>query len=283
MSLMPGATLQLLPENETQGAIEPTQLILHTAVDAPGPTRLAHYFARTDVTVESHFWIPLDGEIIQMMDTNVRADANYHANGRAISIETEDEGDPEGIPWTDAQIDSIIVIILWANEEHDIPLVKCATDTSPGLGYHAMWGAPSEWTPARGKTCPGSTRIAQFNDTILPRLQIENIMNEDQAKNFVEKLYGILSHRKSDAGGFAFWVETFTGMSKVDALIAYIEGGAEEVNDLQDRIKALEAAATDVRHPVNNVIAVDVDINMVVDEVAEIIIGRLSNGSTSNA
>jgi len=29
-----------------------------------------------------------------------------------------------------------------------------------------MWGAPSDWTPVRGKTCPGKARIGQVDDVL---------------------------------------------------------------------------------------------------------------------
>jgi len=185
MAIMPEGRAVIwdpLPENETQGRITPTQIILHTAVDHPGPTNLPDYFRRRNVYVESHFWVANSGLITQMMDTNVRADANYHANARAISIETEDDGDPEGNPWKPAQIDALIRIIVWASRTHDIPLQRCATPTAPGLGWHSMWSYPSDpinltgpparspWTPAFGKTCPGSTRIRQIVEIIEPAL-----------------------------------------------------------------------------------------------------------------
>lgn len=62
------ALVRLLPENATQGKIDPTQIILHTAVDAPGETDLHNYFGRPDVGVESHFFVQLDGDIIQYID-----------------------------------------------------------------------------------------------------------------------------------------------------------------------------------------------------------------------
>ncbi|MFA5937382.1 MAG: peptidoglycan recognition family protein [Candidatus Paceibacterota bacterium] len=152
-----------LPENATQQRITPTQVILHSAVDAPGPTSLFGYFARADIGLESHFFVKLDGSIEQYMDTKVQADANRWANVRAISIETEDEGNPNQRPWTDAQVRSLVALLQWANQRHGIPLKRCSTWISPGVGYHSMFGAPGPWTPAAGKTCPGHARIAQFN------------------------------------------------------------------------------------------------------------------------
>ena len=116
-----------------------------------------------------------------MMDTNVRADANGRANGYAISIETEDDGDPEGNPWTDAQLRALIDLNVWICETHGIPPELARTPTGEGLGWHSMWGfkdplrlegpVPNPWTPSFGKTCPGRTRINQFVTIVVPRVQ----------------------------------------------------------------------------------------------------------------
>jgi hypothetical protein len=169
-----------LPENETQPAIVPTQFIVHTAVDAPGPTDLYNYFDNPGIGVESHFWLTKSGGLSQGIDTEVRADANLEANVRAISIETEDDGDPEGNPWTEGQIDALIALGRWCVDRHDIPPILCPNPTAPGFGWHAMWsfrdpirqiGAiRSPWTSSLGKTCPGKTRSWQYRAYVLPAI-----------------------------------------------------------------------------------------------------------------
>ena len=270
MSIMQEATLRLLPENETQSAIVPTQIILHTAVDAPGPTRLDRYFARQDVGLESHFWVPLDGTVVQMMDTNVRADANRLANVRAISIETEDEGDPEGVPWTDAQIAAIVSIIKWANKEHGIPMELAPAWNAPGLGWHAMWGAPSPWTPSRGKTCPGSTRITQFTEIVLPLLSEESIMDNATARGFVHDLYALLG-RSPDSAGLEFWAGVAQEKGRADAFWAFLAGARPELAREKLRILELErrVATLEARSPMAQTAAVDID------EVIEELVARL--------
>lgn len=287
MSIMPGATLKLLPENSTQAAITPTQVILHTAVDAPGPTRLDRYFARADVTLESHFWIPLDGEIVQMMDTNVRADANRRANVRAISIETEDEGNPEGIPWTDAQLASLAEIIRWAHRVHGIPMEACPAWDRPGLGFHAMWGAPSPWTPSRGKTCPGSTRIAQFW-ALIPSLTQEHAMNEAEAARVVETIYAAILHRPADSGGKAFWTAKAVteSWSREDLFFNMLEPSAQEVgslrselanlhNDLQTLAQEVEAIGVGLAQA-NSHAPAEVDVDALADVVGVRLAARLA-------
>ncbi len=165
-----------LPEARWQSKITPTQIILHTAVDGPGPTNLQDYFERRDIRTESHYWIPFEGPIVRMMPTTPgearRADANRYANKRpdgtgAISIETEDDGTPEVTPWSRHQLNGLKEIIWLESERHGIPLTRCEHPADPGIGYHSMWGAPSAWTPYWGKTCPGSARIAQFDDLLI--------------------------------------------------------------------------------------------------------------------
>ena len=109
------------------------------------------------------------------MDTGRSADANYRANRRpdgtgAISIETEDNvGNPDTLPWTDAQVDTLVRLALWAARVHRIPGRRCPSPSSPGIGFHTLFGAPSAWTPV-SKTCPGVVRIRQFNQTVLPAI-----------------------------------------------------------------------------------------------------------------
>lgn len=171
MSRCPFAVQKILPENATQPAITPTQVILHSAVDAPGPTSLFPYFDRLDVGLESHFFVKLNGVIEQYMDTEVHADANLKANVRAVSIETEDEGNPDEREWTPAQMAAIKSLLDWLLKEHKgiLPRVCPAWDAA-GIGYHTMWGAPSEWTPVQ-KTCPGKVRIAQFKRELEPWIE----------------------------------------------------------------------------------------------------------------
>ena len=86
MSICPFAVWEPIPENETQGHIVPTTAVLHT--NGSAAKDLHDYFARKDIVVESHFQVLFDGTLLQYIDTGVMADANYHANGFAISIET---------------------------------------------------------------------------------------------------------------------------------------------------------------------------------------------------
>lgn len=204
MARYPGALWRPIPENYSQPRIRPTQVILHSAVDGPGRTSLFGFFRRSDVTVESHFHVMRDGTVEQYMDTEVRADANRWANVRAISIETEDDGDPNNTPWTDAQVEAILALIRWAHEAHGVPLRVCPAWDAPGVGYHSMWGAPGAWTPSRGKTCPGRIRIRQFRDVIvpaflLPTMSLEGPMTNQTAQGLVILTYIAALGRKPES------------------------------------------------------------------------------------
>lgn len=277
MARMPGAIWNPLPENSFQPYIVPTQVILHTAVDKPGSTNLQRYFARTDIRFESHFWVALDGIITQMMDTEVRADANRRANLRpdgtgAVSIETEDEGDPVGIPWTEAQLDSIVDIIRWMNETHGVPMIETANPSASGVGYHSMWGAPSDWTPSVGKTCPGQTRINQFREVILPRLLEEEVkMNEAEARRWAVQLYHTILSRTPDESGLEYWSGMFVGLTQIDALVAFIDSAARETSGTQAKIKSLEARITQMES------AGVVSLDVLAQRTAELLVARLTD------
>jgi hypothetical protein len=167
MAVCPFARWRPLPENWTQDTIDPDQAILHTAVDARGRTSLFGYFGQEKITLESTFYIYMDGDIEQYLDTTVQADANRWANPRAISIETEDDGTPDTTPWSPAQVRSLIRLLDWICDVHPkVRRRRCPAWDEAGIGYHTMWGAPSPWTPTAGKTCPGKARIPQVDNII---------------------------------------------------------------------------------------------------------------------
>lgn len=201
MALCPFATHKLLPENRYQPHITPYAAIWHSAVDGPGRTSLYGYFNRDEVTLESHFHILWDGTIEQYMDTTVRADANYRANGfwksgkyvGAISVETEDDGDPNRRPWSPDQVAASVRLGQWIREEHpQIPAELCPEWDAPGFGYHTLF--PKMWTNVRGKTCPGTIRIPQFKNEILPAIagNEEGMLTD---REFIKTQFGVWLRR----------------------------------------------------------------------------------------
>ena len=168
MARCPFAVWRPIRENYTQARIDPDIAIAHSAVDAPGPSSLFSFFDSTSVGVETHFFIKNDGVIEQYLDTNVRADANRYVNGRAVSFETEDEGDPNNRKWTPQQVASIKRLLAWLWQVHPrIQKRMCPGPYESGVGYHTMFGAPSAWTPVV-KTCPGTVRKVQWAAEIAP-------------------------------------------------------------------------------------------------------------------
>lgn len=158
MARYPGGTWRPLPEANREPLITATQVILHTAVS--DAASLYHYFARDDVYLESHFYVDHVGQVEQYVDTSRQADANRHANVRAISIETWDGGDPDRTPWNQAQLAALEDLLVWCCRAHGIPARPCPAHDLPGIGWHTMWGAPSAWTPV-AKGCPGRPRKVQ--------------------------------------------------------------------------------------------------------------------------
>ncbi len=230
------AKIRLLPESATQARIVPTQVVLHTAVDAPGETDLHNYFARTDIGTESHFFIQKDGDIIQYIDTAVRADANFDANKRAISIETEDDGSTA--PWTVEQVKSIKRLgeALMAEHKGILRRVAPAQDL-PGWGYHALFDA---WN--RNKhSCPGGPRIHQFQTDITMWLRGQPLPVEDDMPSLaeVEDVFrkvlaegtakGQPSWAKTQQASFAMEQQTLAAVKKLQASGVDVEELAERI------------------------------------------------------
>jgi hypothetical protein len=149
-------SIEYKPAGTPGGAITPRVVIFH--VDATKGIPQPHD------GLEWHFFIDFDGAITQVVDTHLRADANYHANPFAISVETA--GLAAGL-WTPQQLNSMAAIAIWAHKLHAVPLKRCEKWDGSGLGFHTMWGAPSQWTPV-AKSCPGPDRKIQFDREFMP-------------------------------------------------------------------------------------------------------------------
>ena len=166
-----------LPEAESQPRITPRVVLFHTMV---GGLLGTERFFRMGTGVESHFGVggpwdgpELDGVIFQWMNTDREADANLDANRFAISIETSDNAPnrPEDIaPWSPKQLAALVRLGNRLAEHYDIPRRQVPEWDASGYGWHAMFGAPSHYTPARGKVCPGPARIHQLKTVVLPAI-----------------------------------------------------------------------------------------------------------------
>jgi endonuclease/exonuclease/phosphatase family metal-dependent hydrolase len=162
MPVYPAAKKLLIPAGSNDPRIKPRVAILH--VDAGNAESLYTFFRDRSGGIESHFHIRKDGVVEQYRDTDYQADANNLANDFAVSIETQGFGAGE---WNTAQLDAIKKLLLWLNDVHDIPLEKCRAWNGSGVGYHTLFGAPSQWTPV-AKSCPGPDRKVQFENVIVP-------------------------------------------------------------------------------------------------------------------
>jgi N-acetylmuramoyl-L-alanine amidase len=177
VAICPFADWRPLPEATSQGRITPRVAIYHTMV---GSLRGTERYFRESTGIESHFGVggpwdgaDLDGVIWQWMDLERRADANLDANAFAISIETSDNAParPEDIaPWSPKQLASLVRLGNWLADRFSIPRRQCPAWDQAGFGWHAMWGAPSHWTPAVGKVCPGPARIHQLKTIVFPAI-----------------------------------------------------------------------------------------------------------------
>lgn len=172
MALYPKAVKRLIPHGSNDPAIKPIGAILHVDAGNAGGESLFRYFSEASGGIESHFHIEKDGTVYQYRDTNFEADANYKGNSFVVDgvrrgyISIETQGLERG-KWTIAQVKSIKDLLLWLSEEHEFPLEVPKTSKSPGVGYHTLFGAPSDWTPV-AKSCPGPDRKVQFREELVP-------------------------------------------------------------------------------------------------------------------
>jgi hypothetical protein len=183
------------------------------------------------------------------MDTDRQADANLGANDKAISIETEDDGDPNVQPWTAAQLDSL----KWLHNRlvSIYPRIRRreATDCDgPGLGYHSKLGAPSCWTPVPGKTCPGKpVRVEQWNRILLPAFISGTTPEDDmtpQEHAWLEELHNLFDvNQGPDAPkqGSAAWETLYDRVRRIGAIVTGLE--ARPVPPTADEIAAAVVAA----------------------------------------
>lgn len=248
MARCPFATQKILPEDATQGPITPRAVILHTAVDSASPNSSIYpYFARADVGDESHFYVMDNGTIEQYIDTGHRADANVSANGFAISIETEDDGNPAQNSWTASQLNSIIKLVNWCCAVHNIPHRQIGSPTGSGIGWHSMWGfntptkRPNPWTNALGKTCPGGPRILQMSQVINGGLTVVSI--EETTPSYIDLVHRVADLHEQIINLKASFgrIEALLGAKDVDWEPSGIVG---EKNKLIAAIQDLRAAVT---------------------------------------
>jgi hypothetical protein len=243
MARAPFALWKPLPSHGHEPSITPRVVIYHTMVgNLKGVD--AYFRGGTSGGIESHFGVACpkceseygipDGQVWQWMDTGEQADANYHANVFAISVETCDHykgGTYTNPPLSDAQIDSWVKLGKWAHDVHGVKLQRCNAWDGSGYGYHSMWGSPSNWTPTTGKTCPNPTRIDQFNKIVLPRVVSSTTTGGLSVSDVNDILEAIAALRRDltvyGTTGLESTVEKFAErqretLAKIDALLALL-------------------------------------------------------------
>jgi hypothetical protein len=160
MARYPGATWKPFTQNATQSRIIPTQVILHSTAGGANIEATWQYTENGagGTGTEYHFIVGYDGAVIQGMDTQVRADAQWDGNLHGVSIETASNSAASD-PWSSAQAVALIDLGKWLLAEHPaIGRRECRTATDEGFGYHRLFTA---WNQSN-HSCPGNARIAQF-------------------------------------------------------------------------------------------------------------------------
>lgn len=158
----PFATKRKMPYNDRLPKRQHSAtVILHTNGGGTDRGSLYGWFSRPNNDICSHFQVAKDGTIEQYVSVDREAYAQYSGNAYGVSIETEDDGNPN-TPWTAAQISSIIRICKWL----EVPARVSPDGAGGGVGWHSLY---SNWNES-AHNCPGPVRVAQIHKDIIPAL-----------------------------------------------------------------------------------------------------------------
>lgn len=199
MAWYPDAVRKVISPGPNDPPVRIIGAVLH--VDAGNSTSLFDYFNTKSGGVESHLFIPKAARVEQYRDTAFEADAQWQGNSWIdpatgdrvgyLSIETQGYADGE---WNQYQLDTIKKVLTWASVTHKFPLQVCKTPTSPGVGYHIMFGSPGPWTNV-SKVCPGPNRVRQFENILAPWFKgapavgkVDDLANADEVLKAVQQL-----------------------------------------------------------------------------------------------
>lgn len=262
MAWYPLATKLPIQPGSNDPPITAIGAILH--VDSGNSTNLFNYFNGPSKGIESHFLIPKDGPIQQYRDTAYEADANlkansFLANGKRVgfvSIETQgfDKGE-----WTDYQLQQIKTLLKWLSETHSFPLSVCTSSTSPGVGYHTMWGAPGPWTPV-AKDCPGPDRVRQFHNVLTPWFEAGAPMGgatvgtgaDDMSEAQYNNLMAAIKSVADDVRSYALW-EVLYGLETEDERAQAQKAYSDAIGAGKSPVEARAAASAAVQSLVDAV------------------------------
>lgn len=210
--LVPDVNHRLLPGKSTT-PLQPQVINVHTMVwDLDN---CEAYFRRAG-NPYSHIGTGHDGEVRQWQDLQYRAASCLNGNPYNISIENADKG--PGFPawsgsdvpdFTDAQAESLIVVISWLCHRFNLPKSVVATSCphERGIGYHRLGVDPYRntscgrlWSSARGKACPGDRRIHTLKTEIIPAVSspTPQAKDEEEMVEDIERLHVIYLHAHPD-------------------------------------------------------------------------------------
>lgn len=215
MARYPGAVWRPITADKMAGAGTRPRLTVVNRANLHSTASTANsqfgYFNQSGIP-DSHFHIAYDGEVEQYVDTAFQAFADLEGNDATISIETAGCATSSKAvteKWTDAQVVSIVKLLIWIFEEHNIPR-RLATnskigESSHGLSWHRLGcdgnfpalpsvqagrlqrGGGMRYSKAVGKVCPGYARIDQIHQAIWPAL-IDALRGEPATGGFLMAL-----------------------------------------------------------------------------------------------
>lgn len=181
MAICPFAEQQLIPKWNKVKITRYRRMNLHVAVSE---AQSIHSVFKNSNAACSHFYVAKDGTIYQYIDTKYRSASDMNGNDSTISVETQGGvHDPDGEPWTAAQLIALAMLWAWARDTHKIKNQVAkntqTNDNSSGLSWHRLGvqgnfanrkGILSTsykpggilYSKAFGKICPGDAKILQI-------------------------------------------------------------------------------------------------------------------------
>lgn len=183
MAIAPFAQKRLIPKWNQIPITRHRRVNIHVAVT--NADSIYGMFSRSNSAC-SHFYVNLDGEIEQYIDTRYRSASDMRGNDSTISIENAGAANPKTLnseKLTAAQVVANAMLWAWLRDTHGITN-KLAKNTqsnynSAGLSWHRLGvqgnfngrGGILEssyksggilYSSARGKECPGDAKILQI-------------------------------------------------------------------------------------------------------------------------
>ena len=201
-----------------------------------------------------HFYVAKDGRIYQYIDTDLQAWANGAGNASMISVETQGGVvNPQGEPWTRAQVASLARIARWAHDTEGVPLrlMRSSRPEERGLGWHRLGCDPWRvsggelWSSAAGKICPGDAKIAQMPEVLRLAQGDEEedfmaTMSDQEKAALMEVVYTFLPGKQGRSAGPG-WIRIDDARNGVVRIEAIVRAAAEGEGLTQEQIDSIVA------------------------------------------